>query len=100
MNRSKVAERVSRQPARQRTPISKASNLEELAAFWDKHDISEFKAECPDVTDQFEVDIRYVRRYVAVEPQTWRRATRLARKRGLSAERLINLWLREASKRA
>jgi len=100
MSRNRLSVRPSRRPTKRKTPLSKAGTYEELSAFWDEHDFTEFGVRCRDVTGQFEVDIRRVRHYVAIEPDALRRASRLAQKRGISTERLINMWVREASKRA
>jgi len=82
-----------------RTAISKAATLKGIAAFWDTHDFSDYEARCPDVTARVQVDIRRVRHYVAIEPDLLRQATRVARKRKMSAERIINQWVREAASR-
>lgn len=68
--------------------ISKAQSLEAMGEFWDTHDFTEFDTDEPDIeftlanTVAIEADL-----FSAVEDQ--------ARRRGVSAETLVNLWLQE-----
>jgi hypothetical protein len=100
MSKNMVLTKQSKKNSKQQTPISRASSLAEIGAFWDTHDFADYEDHCPDVTDRIRVNIRRVRHYVAIEPEILRRATRAARKRGMSAEGLINLWVKEAASRS
>jgi len=81
--------------AQLKTPISKAATPAEIGEFWDVHDFTDFENRCPDVTDKITVDIQTVRHYVAVDPDLAQKAIQVARKRGLSAESLVNLWIKD-----
>lgn len=85
---------------RRRTPISKATTPAGIGAFWDTHDFTDFEDRCPDVTDKITVDIQAIRHYVAVDPDLAQKAIQVARKRGLSAESLVNLWIKDGVEKA
>jgi hypothetical protein len=69
------------------------ADLESAAEFWDSHDLADYE----DLTDevQFNVNLQRRRRLVALEPDLANKLAAEARKRGLSAESLVNLWLSE-----
>ena len=46
--------------------ISRGTTAREIGEFWDRHDFTDYDAECTDVTDRFEFDIQSVRHLVAV----------------------------------
>jgi hypothetical protein len=69
--------------------MSRARSYEELGHYWDTHDVT-----APEAAD-FSVDIRRRRYLVAIEPALFAKVRRQATKRGLSAGRLLNLWVRE-----
>ena len=72
-----------------KSSISKASSLEKMGEFWDKHDFTEFdNANAPDV--KFHIAVA-----VPVEPDLLTDIEELARHRGISLETLVNLWLKE-----
>jgi hypothetical protein len=74
--------------ANKRSSISNVTSLEEMGAFWDTHDFTDYDTDAPDVTFtiartvQIEVDL-----LIALEQQ--------ASLRGVSVETLINLWLQQ-----
>jgi len=71
--------------------LSKSGSLQELAEFWDTHDLTDFEDQIHEV--HFEVDIRSRKHYVAIDPDLITEVRRVAR--GLSTESLINLWLQQ-----
>lgn len=72
-----------------RSSISKADSLEKMGEFWDKHDFTEFDdPSAPDV--EFHVTVA-----ISVEPDLLSEIEELAHLRGISAETLVNLWLKE-----
>lgn len=79
--------------AESRTSLSKSGSLQELAEFWDAHDLTDFEEQIREV--HFEVDIRSRRHYVAIDPDLITEVRRVARSRGLNVESLINLWLQQ-----
>jgi Trm5-related predicted tRNA methylase len=67
-------------------------NVEAAAEFWDTHDLADYA----DLTTEVEATIDLQRRYLfALEPELAAQIVEVARRRGLSAETLINLWLSE-----
>lgn len=74
--------------ADKRSSISGAKSLEEMGEFWDRHDLTEFDTDAPDV--DFEV-----RSAVPVEADLLARLETQANQRGVSVETLVNLWLQE-----
>ena len=76
--------------------ISRGTTAREIGEFWDSHDFTDYEAECPDVTDQFEFDIQSVRHLVAVDPDLLQEAITSAHRKGIAVRSLINLALREA----
>jgi len=72
-----------------RSSISKTDSLEKIGEFWDKHDFTEFDdPSAPDV--EFHVTVA-----IPVEPDLLSEIEALAHLRGISAETLVNLWLKE-----
>ncbi len=69
------------------------ASLEEAAQFWDSHDLSDYW----DATDaaEFDVDLTSRRYLVALDPGLVSQLAEEARRRGVTTETLINLWLAE-----
>ena len=75
--------------AANKSSISKTDNLEKMGEFWDKHDFTEFDdPNTPDV--DFHVTVA-----IPVEPDLLSDIEEMAHVRGISAETLVNLWLKE-----
>ncbi|GAB4491425.1 MAG: hypothetical protein OHK0031_14600 [Anaerolineales bacterium] len=75
--------------AANKSSLSKTDDLEKMGEFWDRHDFTEFDdADAPDV--EFHVAVA-----VSVEPDLFSDIEELARRRGISMETLVNLWLKE-----
>ncbi len=74
--------------ANKRSSISQATTIEDMGAFWDTHDFTDYDTDTPDVaftiarTVQIEAEL-----LVALEQQ--------AQVRGVSVETLVNLWLQQ-----
>ncbi len=64
--------------------ISKTQSLEEMGEFWDTHDFTEFDTDKPDI--EFTVA-----NTVAIEAELFLAVEDQARRRGVSAETLVNL---------
>ena len=74
----------------QLTSISKASNLEEIADFWDTHSLDDYW----DQTLEADFDVRATRRRrVTLDPAVYEQVEAEARTRGILPETLVNLWL-------
>ena len=69
------------------------TSIEEAAEFWDSHDLGDYW----DLTREaeFEVDIQRRVFLTALEPELAKKLSDCARKQGVSAETLINVWLSE-----
>ena len=76
-----------------KTSISKKSSYQEIGEFWDAHDLSEFWEQTKPA--KFEVDIQTQRMYYPIDSNLSNNVLELARKRGISPEKLINLWVSE-----
>jgi hypothetical protein len=68
-------------------------SIEEAAEFWDNHDLGDYWNLTKEA--EFEVDIQRRVFLTALEPELAKRLTDRARKQGVSAETLINVWLSE-----
>ncbi|MBI3948115.1 MAG: hypothetical protein HY321_19515 [Armatimonadetes bacterium] len=68
--------------------ISRSETLEGMGEFWDAHDFTECDTDAPDM------DLR-VTCAVPIEADLLSSVEKEARKRGVSAETLVNLWLQE-----
>ena len=78
---------------RNRSSISKAQTYKEIGEFWDTHDLSEYWDQTKPV--EFEVEIQSETTYYPVERKLSEKISKIARKRGVSPETLLNLWLQE-----
>jgi len=78
---------------RNRSSISNARSYKEIGEFWDTHDLSDYWDRTTPV--EFEVDIQSEAVYYAIEPKLSAKISRIAKKRGVPAETLLNLWLKE-----
>jgi hypothetical protein len=74
------------------TPISQARTLDEVAEYWDEHSLADHWPE----THEVEVEVRARRRHqVSLDPDVFGEIQAEARQRGIAAETLVNLWLKE-----
>ena len=79
---------------KQRDPLPEHfSTLEEAAKFWDMHDSGDYEEYFKDV--ECEVDIKRRVYEVTVDSDLYEKVSRIARRRRIPTERLINRWLRE-----
>ncbi|MFH1627802.1 MAG: CopG family antitoxin [Pseudomonadota bacterium] len=65
----------------------------ELGKYWSRQDLGKIWDETEPA--EFDVDIQSERKYYPVELELSKRILETARKRGVSSETLVNLWLRE-----
>ena len=75
-----------------KTPISKARTYQEIGAFWDEHDATEF-GEQTEV--KFDVNIKSQRKYYPLDGHLSLKIRQIAEERGISEETLLNLWVQE-----
>lgn len=89
-------------------PIPDFKSFEEEANFWDTHDTTEYAWEDLDETIEVggplraSVEKRRLERRVAllkVEPKQLRPAQRIARRKGITSEALIKIWIDDGLRR-
>lgn len=73
--------------------LSKAKSYKETGKFWDTHDLSDYWEDTKKV--EFEVDIESEMTYYALDNILSKQIQVIAKKRGISADTLINLWVQE-----
>ena len=78
--------------------ISKARTLEEMADFWDTHSLADYEEQTYEVEMTFDPAAR--RTMVSIEPELMADISKLAQKRRVSSQTLINVWLRQQVDRA
>ena len=79
---------------RRRAPLPESfETLDDLWEFWDTHSSADYEDLMEDV--DVAVDIRSSKVYCAVAKDIAREVRAQARRQGLSAETLVNVWLRE-----
>jgi hypothetical protein len=76
-----------------KTPISNASSYAEVGEFWDSHDLSEHWDETHEVECQVSLGSSVI--YFAVEKDLAEKLRSAARHHGVSADTLLNVWLKE-----
>lgn len=69
------------------------ASVQDAAAFWDSHDLAEYWEE----TKEVKADIKVPRtpRYIPLEQETAEFIFKIATKKHISSETLVNLWLKE-----
>jgi len=73
--------------------ISGSRTLEEMADFWDSHSLADYDDQTYEVEMVFDPSAR--RTTVTIEPELMAELSRVARKRRVSTQTLINVWLRQ-----
>lgn len=76
-----------------KSSISRATSYKEIGDFWDTHDISENWEKTKEAS--FDVDIESEVTYYAVDNTLSEKIQAIAQKRGVGADTLINLWVKE-----
>jgi predicted DNA binding CopG/RHH family protein len=93
------AEHEQPRPKRAKNRIPRFKSVEEEAAFWDTHDLTEFEDELEVVTD-----VRFVKAgargakkaiTVRLEEDTLEALTQAAREKGVGSSTLVRMWIRE-----
>lgn len=79
-----------------KSSISRARSYKEIGKFWDTHNLAEYW----DKTEptEFEVDIQSEVTYYAVDKELAAKIQALAKRRGVSADTLLNMWVQEKLK--
>ncbi len=76
--------------AENRSSISKKRTYLEIGEYWDTHELPENSEEV-----EFEVELGSDVHYFALEDSLTSKLRSAAKKRGVSSETLLNLWLQE-----
>jgi len=76
-----------------RSSISKAQSYKEIGEFWDTHDLADYWNKTESV--EFEIDIQSEVTYYAVDKELSAKIRAIAKRRGVSTDTLLNLWLQE-----
>jgi len=79
--------------AKGRSSISKAKSYKEIGEFWDTHDLSDYWDEGNEA--DFDVEIESEVTYYALEKSLSEKIQSVARKKGVTADTLLNLWIQE-----
>lgn len=69
------------------------STLIEASDFWDAHDVSEYWDKTKEA--KFQVTLKKEPKYIALENELARKVFNIAKKKHVSTETLVNLWLKE-----
>ena len=73
-----------------KSSISQKSTYQEIGEYWDTHELPE---DCREVEFTVELDSR--KHYFAIENSLSENLRAVAKRHGVSAETLINLWVKE-----
>ena len=72
--------------------------LGEASDFWDVHDISDYWDKTKEA--KFKVSLKKEPKYVALEDEIARKVFKIAKKKHISLETLVNVWLKERGSHA
>jgi len=78
---------------RNKSSISKASSYREMGEYWDTHDLSKVWGKTKKVT--FDVNIETEATYCAIEKTLSEKVQSIAKKKGVSSDTLVNLWIQQ-----
>lgn len=76
-----------------KSSLSKARSYKEIGEFWDTHDLADFWDRTKPT--KFEVDIQSEVTYYALDSKLSEKVRFIAKKRGVSPDTLLNLWVQE-----
>jgi hypothetical protein len=78
---------------RSKSSLSKARSYKEIGEFWETHDLADFWDRTKSV--KFQVDIQSEVTYYALDSKLSKKVRSIAKKRGVSPDTLLNLWVQE-----
>ena len=76
-----------------KSSISQAQSYKEIGEFWDTHDVTDYWDQTEEA--DFEIDIQSEVVLFALEPTLISKASKVAHRKGISLETLLNLWVRD-----
>ena len=74
-----------------KSKLPRTDSIQELAEFWDTHDLTDFEDQLEDVTEP--VFVRRTAIKVQLEPREAEAVEQLAQAKGVSQEELIRAWV-------
>ncbi len=90
----KEKEKVCKKVRKKTEPIpAEFETLIEASDFWDAHDVSEYWDKTKEA--RFKVSLKKEPKYIALENELARKVFNIAKKKHISTETLVNLWLKE-----
>lgn len=75
--------------------LPEMDSIEELAHFWDTHDLTDFEAELEEVTEVVFEKKSLSKLVVPLRPQELQALKRLAQTQGVPSEELVRAWVLE-----
>jgi len=78
---------------RNRSTLSHGKTYQEIGEFWDNRDLADFWEKTKEAS--FEVDIKSELTYYAIEKDMSDQLQEIALQKGISADVLIHIWMRE-----
>lgn len=79
-----------------KSSISKAQSYKDISEYWDNHDLADYWEKTKPV--DFEVDLKSEVTYYGLDNKLSDAIRSIARKKGVSANALLNLWVQEKIK--
>lgn len=79
--------------SKSKSSLSKARSYKEIGEFWDTHDLADYWGRTK--AARFDVDIQSEVTYYALDSNLSKMVRSIAKKRGVSADTLLNLWVQE-----
>ncbi len=73
--------------------ISEAQSYKDIGDFWDTHDLADYWEQTYPV--EFQVDVQSEVIYYALDASLSEEVCSIAKRRGVSPETLVNLWIKE-----
>ena len=80
-----------------KSSISKEQSYREIGEFWDKHDLVDYWSKTKPV--EFGLDVQSQVTYFALDRELSTKIKKISRKRGISPDTLVNLWVQERIRR-
>lgn len=81
-----------------KSSVSQASSYREIGEYWDEHDLED--AWNPSRSVEFDIEIEARTRYFPLDQNLYREVDAAAKRRGVSAQTLLNLWVQERLRQA
>lgn len=76
-----------------KSSVSGVTSYQEMGEYWDEHDLADIWDQTEPV--EMELDLESDRRYYPIELSMAKKVSELAERQGVSAETLLNLWVKE-----